>query len=95
LKRAWQQGGGRLAAVYHLDGAPAAAYDSPVMYAGALAAALGAGDQDFARLLADKILAFYHQKDGQAYFVAPDHYYANNLAWLGLALYAGRHKAAP
>lgn len=88
FKQEWQAHG-RLAAVYHLNGAPAAEFESPVLYAGVLAAALTAGDRDFARLLAEKILDFYHEKDRQAYFVAPDNYYANNWAWLGLALYAG------
>jgi endo-1,4-beta-D-glucanase Y len=88
LKKEWQAKG-KLAAVYGIDGAPRVSYESPVMYAGALAAALGAGDRDFARVMARKILSFYQEKDAQAYFVSPDNYYANNWAWLGLALYAG------
>ena len=88
FQKEWQARG-KLAAVYDFDGAPAADYESPVLYAGVLAAAQAAGDRDFARLLAEKILTFYHEKDGQAYFVSPDNYYANNWAWLGLALYAG------
>ena len=60
------------------------------LYAGVLAGALAAGDQDFARQMALKILSFYHEDGDRAYFEAPDHYYANNWAWLGLALYAGR-----
>ncbi len=88
FQKEWQARG-KLAAVYDFDGAPAADYESPVLYAGVLAAAQTAGDRDFARLLAAKILTFYHEKNGQAYFVAPDNYYANNWAWLGLALYAG------
>jgi len=80
---------GRLAAVYNLDGAPAVDYESPVLYAGVLAGALAAGDRDFARDLALKVLSFYREDGPQAYFEAPDHYYANNWAWLGLALYAG------
>jgi endoglucanase len=83
------QAQGRLAAVYNFDGAPAADYESPVLYAGVLAGALAAGDRDFAREIALKILAFYHEDGDRAYFEAPDHYYANNWAWLGLALYAG------
>ena len=47
------------------------------------------GDQDFAREMALKILSFYHEDGDRAYFEAPDNYYANNWAWLGLALYAG------
>lgn len=79
----------RLLAVYNFDGSPAVDYESPVLYAGVLAGALAAGDRDFAREMALKILAFYHEDDDRAYFEAPDHYYANNWAWLGLALYAG------
>jgi endoglucanase len=89
FKSRWQAQG-RLAAVYTLDGAPAVDYESPVLYAGVLAGALAAGDRDFARQMALKILFFYHENGDRAYFEAPDHYYANNWAWLGLALYAGR-----
>ncbi|MFI5354913.1 MAG: glycosyl hydrolase family 8 [Desulfobaccales bacterium] len=88
FQKEWQSRG-KLAAFYDFDGAPAADYESPVLYAGVLAAAQTAGDRDFARLLAEKILTFYHEQNGQAYFVSPDNYYANNWAWLGLALYAG------
>jgi len=80
---------GRLAAVYHDDGAPTVDYESPVIYAGVLAAALAAGDRDFAELMAGKILSFYRQEGDQAYFVTPENYYAQNWAWLGLALYHG------
>jgi endoglucanase len=79
----------RLMAVYHYDGTSAVDYESPVLYAGVLAGALAAGDRDFAREMALKILSFYREDSGQAYFEAPDNYYANNWAWLGLALYAG------
>jgi endo-1,4-beta-D-glucanase Y len=79
----------RLMAVYHYDGTPAVDYESPVLYAGVLAATLAAGDKDFAREMALKILSFYREEGNRAYFEAPDHYYANNWAWLGLALYAG------
>ena len=78
-----------MAAVYNFDGSPAVDYESPVLYAGVAAAALAAGDRDFAGQMAQKILTFYHEKDGRAYFDTPDNYYANNWAWLGLALYAG------
>jgi endo-1,4-beta-D-glucanase Y len=88
FKAQWQAHG-RLLAVYTYDGAPAVDYESPVLYAGVLAGALAAGDQDFAREMAKKILTFYHEEGDRAYFEAPDHYYANNWAWLGLALYAG------
>ncbi len=79
----------RLAAVYNFDGTPAVSYESPVLYAGVLAGALAVGDRDFAREMAKKILSFYHEDGARAYFEAPDHYYANNWAWLGLAMYAG------
>lgn len=85
--REWRTSG-KLAAVYSYEGQPRAAFESPVMYAGALAAALAGGDREFAWQMAQKILSFYQEKAGQAYFVAPDNYYANNWAWLGLALYA-------
>ncbi len=88
FQKEWQSRG-KLAAVYDFDGAPAADFESPVLYAGVLAAAQAVGDRDFARLMAEKILTFYHEQNGQAYFVSPDNYYANNWAWLGLALYAG------
>jgi endoglucanase len=80
---------GRLVAVYNFDGTPAVDYESPVLYAGVLAAALAAGDRDFARDMALKVLSFFREDGPRAYFEAPDHYYANNWAWLGLALYAG------
>jgi endo-1,4-beta-D-glucanase Y len=80
---------GRLVAVYNYDGTPAVDYESPVLYAGVLAGALAVGDRDFAREMALKILSFYREDGNRAYFESPDHYYANNWAWLGLALYAG------
>ncbi len=88
FKKEWQAKG-KLAAVYRFDGTPGADFESPVLYAGVLAAALAEGDRDFAGQMARKILTFYHEKEGRAYFVAPENYYANNWAWLGLALYAG------
>jgi endo-1,4-beta-D-glucanase Y len=91
FRKEWQAKG-ELRAIYHYDGTPAADYESPVLYAGVLAAALTAGDRDFAGQMARKIVSFYHEQDGRAYFVSPDNYYANNWAWLGLALYAGWEK---
>ena len=88
FKGQWQAHG-RLPAVYNFDGSPAVDYESPVLYAGVLAGALAAGDRDFAHQMSLKILSFYHEDGDRAYFEAPDHYYANNWAWLGLALYAG------
>jgi endo-1,4-beta-D-glucanase Y len=88
FKKEWQANG-RLVALYNYDGTPGADYENPVLYAGVLAGALAAGDQDFARQMARKIMSFYRESEGRAYFVAPDDYYGNNWAWLGLALYAG------
>ena len=88
FKQEWQAKG-RLVAVYSYEGKPLVDYESPVLYAGVLAAALAAGDQEFARELAGKILSFYKEDGAEAYFVTPDNYYANNWAWFGLALYAG------
>jgi hypothetical protein len=34
-------------------------------------------------------MGFYRWDEQGGYFEAPDNYYANNWAWLGLALYAG------
>lgn len=79
----------RLVAQYAYDGTPQADFESPVLYAGALAAGMAAGDQEFAWQMAQKILTFYQEKGNQAYFVSPEEYYANNWAWFGLALYAG------
>jgi endoglucanase len=88
FQREWRAKG-RLLAEYRYNGAPRVDFDSPVLYAGALAAGLAGGDQEFAWQMAQKILSFYQEKGNQAYFVSPDHYYANNWAWFGLALYAG------
>jgi endoglucanase len=92
FKKEWQAKG-RLAAIYSYEGKPLADFESPVLYAGVLAAALAANDQEFAGQMAGKILSFYREDGGEAYFVSPDNYYANNWAWLGLALYAGWVKA--
>jgi endoglucanase len=88
VKKEWQARG-RLMALYSYGGEPLAGYESPVLYAGVLAAALAAGDIPFAREMAEKVLSFYQEEGGEAYFVSRDNYYANNWAWLGLALYAG------
>lgn len=84
----WQDKG-KLLAEYRYDGSPLVDFESPVLYAGALAAGLAGGDRKFAWQMAQKILTFYREKGGQAYFVDPDNYYANNWAWFGLALHAG------
>jgi endo-1,4-beta-D-glucanase Y len=83
------QAKGKLVAEYRYDGSPLVDFDSPVLYAGALAAGLAGGDEKFAWQMTQKILTFYKEKGNQAYFVSPDNYYANNWAWFGLALYAG------
>jgi len=88
MKQEWQTRG-KILALYRLDGQPLADYESPVLYAGVLAAALALEDKDFARQMAEKILSFYHESGERAYFAAPDNYYADNWAWLGLALYHG------
>jgi len=88
FKKEWQSRG-RLVAGYTYGGEPLVSYESPVFYAGVLAAALAAGDRPFAREMAEKVLDFYQEKGGEAFFVSRDNYYANNWAWLGLALYAG------
>ena len=80
---------GKLLAEYRYDGTPLVDFESPVIYAGALAAGLAGDDREFAWQMAQKILSFYREKGNQAYFVSPDNYYANNWAWFGLALYAG------
>ncbi len=86
--REWQTRG-KLPAIYRYEGQPLVSYESPVLYAGVLAGALAVGDRDFARQMARKILSFYRQQGGAAYFEDPENYYANNWAWLGLALSAG------
>lgn len=88
FKKEWQARG-RLMAQYSYEGAPLVSYESPVLYSGVLAGALAGGDQAFARQMAEKIISFYQEEREQAFFVSPDNYYANNWAWLGLALYAG------
>jgi len=80
---------GKLLAEYRYDGSALVDFESPVLYAGALAAGLAGGDQEFAWQMAQKILASYREKENSAYFVSPDNYYANNWAWFGLALYTG------
>ena len=84
----WQTRG-KILAEYLYDGTPLVDFESPVVYAGALAAGLAGDDREFALQMAKKILSFYQEKGNQAYFVSPDNYYANNWAWFGLALYAG------
>ncbi len=88
FQQEWQARG-RLMALYSYEGKPLVNYESPVLYAGVLAAALAARDQSFARQMAGKILTFYREEKDRAFFAEPDNYYADNWAWLGLALYAG------
>jgi len=88
FSREWRARG-KLYAAYRYDGTPLVDFESPVIYAGALAAGLAGDDREFAWQMAKKILTFYQEKGNRAYFVSPDNYYANNWAWFGLALYAG------
>lgn len=81
---------GRLAAIYSYQGQPMVDYESPVLYAAVVAAALAVGDRPLAREAAVKILAFYREAPDGGYFNRPDDYYGNNWAWLGLAAYRGR-----
>ena len=80
---------GKLLAEYGYDGTPLVDFESPVIYAGALAAGLAGNQREYAWQMAQKILNFYKESGNQAYFLSPDNYYANNWAWFGLALYAG------
>jgi len=81
---------GKLSAIYDYTGRPAAEYDSPVLYASLVGAALAVGDRPLAQQAAEKILGFYHQTPDGGYFNRPDDYYGNNWAWFGLATYRGR-----
>jgi endo-1,4-beta-D-glucanase Y len=83
------QAHGKLFAIYSYTGQPLEAYDSPVLYASLVAAALAVGDQPLAREAAEKILGFYHDTAEGGYFNRPDDYYGNNWAWFGLAVYRG------
>lgn len=87
-RQQWQEHG-RLFAVFTYDGRPLVEYDSPVLYAGLIAAARADGDQTLARQAAEKILGFYQEGPEGGYFNRPDDYYGNNWAWLGLATYRG------
>lgn len=87
LRPEWR-GRGKLMAAYSYDGQPLAAYESPVLYAGVLAAALAADDPDLAGQMAAKIMAFYHEEGEQAYFGTPTDTQANHWAWVAMALYA-------
>ena len=80
---------GKLFAVYRYTGEPLESYDSPVLYAGLVAAALAVGDRSLARRAAEKILSFYRETTDGGYFNRPDDYYGNNWAWFGLATYRG------
>lgn len=88
FRERWQREG-RLVAVYAYDGRPLVDYESPVLYAGVLAGALAAGEKAWAGELTRRLLAFYREDQVGGYFEHPDNYYANNWAWLGLALAAG------
>jgi endoglucanase len=87
--RAQWQTHGRIYAIYDYAGQPAAPYDSPVLYASLVGAALAVGDQTLAKQAVEKILSFYHETNDGGYFNRPDDYYGNNWAWFGLATYRG------
>ena len=84
----WQTHG-KIYAIYTYDGQPLVPYDSPVLYASLVAAALAVGDQPLAQQAAEKILSFFHATSDGGYFNRPDDYYGNNWAWFGLATYRG------
>ncbi|MFP3868074.1 MAG: glycosyl hydrolase family 8 [Desulfobacteraceae bacterium] len=79
----------KLAAVYTYQGQPAVDYESPVIYAGLIAAALASQEPVLARQWAEKIVDTYQEKNQKAYFNRADDYYGNNWAWIGLATYRG------
>jgi endoglucanase len=87
--RAQLQAHGKLYAIYDYAGKPLEPYDSPVLYASLIVAALAAGDRPLARQAAAKILSFYRETADGGYFNRPDDYYGNNWAWFGLAVYRG------
>lgn len=88
-RQQWQNQG-RLLAIYAYDGQALVNYDSPVLYAGLVAAALAVADQPLARQAVEKILSFYQDGPDGGFFNRPDDYYGNNWAWFGLATYRGR-----
>jgi len=87
-RQQWQAHG-RLSAVFTYDGRALEDYDSPVLYASLVAAALADGDQTLARQAVEKILGFYQEGPEGGFFNRPDDYYGNNWAWFGLAAYRG------
>lgn len=87
-RRQWQSQG-RLLATFGYDGQPLENYDSPVLYATLVAAALAVGERDLARQAVEKILGFYQTSSDGGYFNRPNDYYGNNWAWFGLATYRG------
>ena len=89
FSRAQLQTYGKLYAIYDYAGKPLESYESPVLYASLVAAALAVGDRPLARQAAEKILSFYRETDDGGYFNRPDDYYGNNWAWFGLATYRG------
>jgi endoglucanase len=89
FSRAQLQKYGKLWAIYDYGGKPLESYESPVLYASLVAAALAAGDRPLARQAAEKILSFYRETIEGGYFNRPDDYYGNNWAWFGLATYRG------
>lgn len=80
---------GRIFATYSYIGQPLVAYESPVIYASMVAAALATGDRTLAKQATNKILSFYQETPEGGFFNRPDDYYSNNWAWFGLATYRG------
>ncbi len=87
-RQQWQAHG-RLPAIFSYDGRALEDYDSPVLYASLVTAALAAGDKPLARQAVEKILAFYQESPDGGFFNRPNDYYGNNWAWFGLATYRG------
>lgn len=79
----------KLAAVYTYQGKPAVDYESPVLYAGVLAAAMVGDQPEWARKMAEKIVLNLKLGKKGAFFCRPNDYYSNNWAWFGLATYCG------
>ncbi len=82
---------GKLMAAYHLDGSPAASYESTSVYAGILPGLLLSEDRWLAhRVFAQKILGAYVDAPGQSYWGQdPEDYYTQNMAWFATALMNG------
>lgn len=82
---------GRLFAAYHMDGSPAADYESLSLYAGVVPSALIAGETATAhRMYAERVLAAYvNAPDGAYWGDDPTNYYNQNMAWFAVAVVDG------